>query len=75
MGHKTDRRFTKPKIPSVEVILLLHRLRPLVHVNGSCSCCGHTDAEDAAIGRELRKWWDEQGLDDHRKWPKEETLP
>lgn len=60
----------KPRLTRKAVRTLVTRLRPLVHVNGAASNDSHTEAEDAAIGRELRKWWDEVDLDEHGRWPR-----
>jgi hypothetical protein len=42
---------------------LLERLRPLVYVNGACSCCQHTIQENADIGKEFLAWWSDHNLD------------
>jgi len=46
---------------------LLERLRPLVYVNGACSCCSHSDKENAAIGEVVLAWWTEYNLDNMDK--------
>ena len=57
---------------TAEMQELMQRLRPLVHVDGQCSDCHHSDAETIAIGNTVLKWWSEFNIDD---WLEDEEQP
>lgn len=53
---------------------LMRRIKPLVHIGGAAAVDGHSDEEDAAIGREFRKWYGELDCLDNAQWCEVEVV-